>query len=318
MSKIDTFDVRVQAIVAEAEGINSIELHPLGAPALPPFGAGAHIDLYLANAMVRSYSLVNSQDERHRYVIAVNKDPASRGGSRFIHETLRVGETLKIGAPRNNFPLDEAAEHSVFIAGGIGVTPLLCMCQRMEDLGRSWELVYSARTRRNAAFLDRLEAFGASKVHLNFDREPGGTMLDLAGIVASKPSGTHFYCCGPIPMLAAFERATAEVSPDRVHLEYFSARDAPVTGGGFVVELARTQRSIAVAEGMTLLDALLQNGIDVPHSCREGVCGSCETTVLDGVPDHRDLVLSKEERARNRSMMVCCSGSKSERLVLDL
>jgi vanillate O-demethylase ferredoxin subunit len=192
------------------------------------------------------------------------------------------------------------------------------MCQRMEDLGRSWELFYSARTRRNAALLDRLQPFGPEKVHLSFDHEPGGTMLDLARIVASKPPDLHFYCCGPIPMLSAFERATASLPPERVHVEYFSARDAPASGGGFTVELARSGRRIAVPAGKTILDALLDGGVAVPSSCKEGVCGSCEVAVLEGVPDHRDLVLSKDERSRNRSMMICCSGSRSERLVLDL
>jgi vanillate O-demethylase ferredoxin subunit len=288
---------------------------------LPPFTAGAHIDLQLANGQIRSYSLLNSQEERHRYMVAVNLDSNGRGGSRFVHEKLRTGETLTISLPRNNFALMESAPHTVLIAGGIGITPLWSMVQRLESLGRSWELHYCARTSKHAALVEQISTMSKasnSRVHFNFDQEPGGKMLDLAQVIDAQPSDTHFYCCGPIPMLEAFEKATASRPPACVHVEYFSNKESQAVEGGFVVELARAGKSVAVAPGKTILQALLDNGIDVPYSCMEGVCGSCEVRVLDGIPDHRDLVLSKEEHARNVSMMVCCSGCKSSKLVLDL
>ncbi|MCS6920938.1 MAG: PDR/VanB family oxidoreductase [Elioraea sp.] len=316
-----TLLVRVKSVTHEAQGVLSYDLRPVLGRELPAFTAGAHIDLHLPNGLVRSYSLVNPQEERHRYVIAVQLDPASRGGSRFIHETLRPGDTLPISPPRNNFPLVEDAWHSLFIAGGIGITPIWCMIQRLEALERSWELHYCTRTRQSAAFLEPLRALGAKvnvDLHFNFDQEPGGRMLDIAAVVARADPETHLYCCGPVSMLEAFERACAERPPAYVHVEYFSARKAPAAAGGFTVVLARSGLSFAVPKGKTILDTLIDHGVDVPYSCMEGVCGTCEARVLEGVPDHRDLVLSKEEKASNRSIILCCSGSRTSRLVLDL
>jgi ferredoxin-NADP reductase len=320
MSTGETIEVRIKSVAWEALGIHSLELRPLHQPALPPFTAGAHVDLLLPNGMTRSYSLVNRQSERHRYVIAVNRDAASRGGSRFVHESLRAGDTLRISPPRNNFPLEEGAAHSVLIAGGIGITPLWCMVQRLHELGRDWQLYYCARTPQHAAFLERVEALDApaqARVHLNFDGEPGGRMLDLRGVVEAAATDAHLYCCGPNSMLASFEEVTQGRTPGTVHVEYFTARSGPAASGGFTVVLARSGRSVSVPPGKTILDALLDAGIDVPYSCTEGVCGTCEMGVLEGVPDHRDLVLSKEERAAGRTMMICCSGCKSDKLVLD-
>lgn len=297
-----------------APEILSYELQPPPGQQLPAFTAGAHVDLTLDNGLVRSYSLVNAPSERHRYTIAVQKDRASRGGSRWIHDNLRPGGVVTVSAPRNNFPLNEAAEKSVFIAGGIGITPILSMTQRLSAIGRDWELYYCARTRAAAAFLDVL----GGNARLNFDQEPGGRMLDIAALVRSLPAEAHVYCCGPLPMLASFEEATADRPRERVHLEYFQAKEAPAVAGGFTVVLAKSAREVMVPEGKTILDALLDAGMDLPYSCTEGVCGTCETKVLEGIPDHRDLILTREEQAANRSMMICCSGSLSQRLVLDL
>jgi vanillate O-demethylase ferredoxin subunit len=322
MSFPQSIEVRVRAVTWEAEGILGFELVPLPPrKSLPPFTAGAHIDLHLPNGLIRSYSLLNPQDETHRYVVGVNRDAASRGGSRYLHETLRPGDVLTIGAPRNNFKLDEEAAHSVFIAGGIGITPLLGMIRRLQSLGRSWQLFYAARTRQGAAFVDELQRLrdttGAS-VQFCFDRENGGRMLDLAAIVSALPAGAHVYCCGPLPMLEAFERATAELPPQQVHVEYFAARETAATEGGFTVELARSGRSLVVQPGHTILDSLMEIGVEPPYSCREGICGTCEVRVLDGTPDHRDLVLSAAEKAANDRMLICCSGARSSTLVLDL
>ena len=322
MTATPTLQVRVRAVTYEAQGILGFELVPLPpATELPGFTAGAHIDLHLPNGLIRSYSLLNAPHERHRYLIGVNKDAQSRGGSRYLHEVLRAGDTLAIGAPRNNFPLAENAPCSVFIAGGIGITPMLGMIARAQALGTPWTLYYTARTRQHAGFLDLLESCrgqpGAS-VHLNFDQEPGGRMLDLSAIIGALPAGAHVYCCGPLPMLEAYEKATAGLPPERVHREYFAAKEAAATGGGYTVELARSHKTLQVLPGQTLLDCLIAAHTEPPYSCREGICGTCEVRVLEGTPDHRDLVLSAAEQAGNDRMMVCCSGAKSARLVLDL
>ena len=317
----DTIEVRVKRISYEADRINSYELVSPAGGDLIPFTAGGHIDLHLSNRMIRGYSLVNDQRERHRYVVAVNKEPAGRGGSRFVHDNLRVGDIIRVSRPRNNFGLCEEAEHSILIGGGIGITPLLSMIRRLDALGRASELVYAARTRPAAAFLDELAALGLNgrlNVQLDFDDERSGRVFDLPAVVGRAPAQAHLYCCGPQPMLEAFERATADRPANHVHVEYFQAKAPPAIEGGFEVRLARSNRTIAINPGKTILDALLDAGIAANHACSEGVCGTCETRVIDGIPDHRDQFLSKEEQAANKTMMICCSGARSATLVLDL
>jgi vanillate O-demethylase ferredoxin subunit len=308
--------VRVQAMRFEANGIVTVELRAPDGGELPPFEAGAHIDLHLPNGIVRSYSLSNPPTERRRYVVGVLHDRNSRGGSRYVHEQLRVGALLSISAPRNNFPLDTSAAHTVLIAGGIGITPIYCMFNALRSQGKSVELLYCARSRAEAAFCDELLAQDGVQAH--FDAEQGSAP-DLRAYLAGKPKDAHFYCCGPTPMLKAFEAACEQLGLPHVHVERFAAEEvAPTQGDSYVAVLSRSQKSVTVPAGMSLLDALLEAGVNVEHSCREGVCGACETKVLEGVPDHRDGVLSKAERASNKTMMICVSGCKGERLVLDL
>lgn len=316
-----SIEVRVRCITYQTDTINSYELVSTGEKELPPFTAGAHINLHLSAGVIRSYSLVNDQQERHRYVIAVNRDANSRGGSSFVHDSLKVGAIIKIDCPRNNFELVEDASHSVLIAGGIGITPLLAMVRRLEALGRTWQLFYAARTRGAAAFLDELYALRANtdlNLRTDFDDERSGLLFDIKAIVQNAPPDAHLYCCGPTAMLQAFEAATADRSPDRVHVEYFQTTEAPATEGGFDVVLARSGRTITVNGGQTILDALLEAGVAVNYSCSSGVCGTCETRVIEGIPDHRDQYLSKDEQADNKLIMVCCSGAITKRLVLDL
>ncbi len=314
--------MRVRAVTWEADGILGYELiDAVPGKALPRFDAGAHVDLHLGNGLVRSYSLLNDPAQTHRYCIAVNRDPASRGGSAWVHERLHAGQLIAVDAPRNHFPLAEDAAHSVFIAGGIGITPILSMIRRLAALGRRWSLHYAARTQAGCAFVPTLGALAAAShapLDIRFDAEPGGRMLDLRAIVDALPPGAHVYCCGPAPMLAAFEAATAGLARERVHLEYFGATQAPATGGGFEVRLARRGCAVAVRDGQSILDALIAAGVEPPHACREGICGTCEVGVLEGTPDHRDLVLSDAEHAANDRMMICCSGSLTPSLVLDL
>lgn len=321
--KLHSFEVLVKSVTPEAEGIKSWEFGRADGGDLPAFTAGSHIDLLLPNGLVRSYSLCNSQDDRHRYVVTINRDPASRGGSKYIHEALKAGDVINISPPRNNFPLVEDTRHTVFIVGGIGVTPIWGMIQRLEKLGRSWELIYSTRLRRMCAFrreLEQLERRSAGRVHFNFDQEPGGSMTNLNALIAKFPVDAHLYCCGPAPMLEAFESAAKEAGypHPQMHLEYFSAKREALAKGGFTVVLHRSGKAIDIPSGKSILDALLDANVDVPFSCCEGVCGTCETSVLEGVPDHRDSVLSPSDRSSNKTMMICCSGSKTSRLVLDL
>lgn len=284
---------------------------------LPAADAGSHVGLRLPNGMTRQYSVLESSDSltQRSYVIGVKLDAQSRGGSRYIHETLRVGDLVRVEAPRNNFPLDEDAEHTVLIAGGIGITPILCMARRLREIGKSPRIYYSCRDREDVAFEEELRTFEGSVIHVDAD---AGALLDIAALVARAPASAHFYCCGPLPMLAAFEKACASLPPEQVHVEYFSARSEAALDGNYVVELRRSGKTLSVPRGKTILSVVREAGVAVSYSCEEGVCGACEVGVLEGEPDHRDAILSEPEKAAGKTMMICCSGSKGARLVLDL
>lgn len=307
----------------EATGIVSVELRPVApATAFPVVEAGAHIDLHLGNGLVRSYSLTNP-GESHRCVVAVLNDRNSRGGSRYVHEQLRVGQVIAIGAPRNHFRLHEDAPHSVLLAGGIGVTPVYAMLKHLADLQRPAHLVYCARSREEAAFVADIEALVHAhpmlSLRCHFDNEQGGPP-DLVQLLGGHANGTHFYACGPAPMLDAYERACAQLGQDHVHLERFAAGApgaASTAMAGYSVELRKSGKTVQVAPGMVLLDALLDAGVTLDHSCREGVCGACETKIISGDVEHSDLILTQQERAANKSMMICVSRCRSGSLVLD-
>lgn len=309
----------VKSITYQAPGIHSLELVDPQDADLPAFDAGAHIDLHLGGIGARSYSLLNPPQERHRYVVAVQKQAAGRGGSRHVHDAIRVGDTVTVGRPRNNFPLVENAPASVFIAGGIGVTPFLAMAARLRALGRPWTLHYIVKSPQDAAFQDRLRAMADDgQVRMHYTRTPQGRRPALSDLLPGPDSGAHVYCCGPEEMIQSFEQATQGLPPAQVHLERFAPAQAADASGGFTVNAVRSARLVFVEPGKTILDALLDAGIDVAHSCMEGVCAACETRVIEGTPEHRDSVLSPAERQSNATMMVCCSGSKSSLLVLDV
>ncbi len=309
-------DARLTDIRFAARDTNLYEFRHVDGKPLPAYEPGAHIDLHLPNGLVRQYSLIVPDEEPERYIVSVKRDPASRGGSRYVHDELHVGKALKISAPRNNFPLKEDAEHVVLIAGGIGITPIWCMVQRLEKLGRAWTLYYSCRSRADAAFLEPLQKMPSA--HFHFDDENEGKFLDIANVVAQAPKEAHLYCCGPTPMLKAFEAATSDWPDEQTHVEYFTAKAEPAKKGGFTVELARSGEEHFIPEGKTILQVLLDAGIDVDYSCELGICGACETRVISGIPEHRDAILSEEEQAENKRVMICCAGCKSDRLVLDL
>jgi len=287
---------------------------------LPPYSPGAHIDLHLANGLVRQFSLVAPNSDPDNYVVGVKRDAASRGGSRYIIEEMRVGDEIRISVPRNNFPLVENAEHVVLIAGGIGITPIWCMVQELAARKRPWTLYYACQSRQDMAFLDALQTLDPQSVHLHFDDEAGGKFLDLAGAIAAAPQNAHFYCCGPNPMLKAFEAAAASRPHGNIHVEYFTPKEDAASAhmGGFWVELARSGEEYFIPEGRKVLDVLFEAGVDVDYSCELGICGACETRVISGIPEHHDSVLSEEEQATNTKVMICCCGCKSERLVLDM
>ena len=320
----NTISALVYSLRYEAAHIISVELRPLEPNGVfPAYAPGAHIDLHLPNGIVRSYSLTNPLEQPDRYTVAVLNDRNSRGGSRYIHEQLRIGTRLQISAPRNLFQLHEEAPHSFLLAGGIGITPLYAMLQKLAQLERSADLLVCARTRPDAAFVQALQALqGPGRtVRLHIDDEAGGPP-DLTAILAAQPAQSHFYCCGPQPMIQAFEQTCAQLGHQQVHVERFSAEIAsppPASSAHtYTVELRKSGREIQVQTTQPLLDALLAEGIDAAYSCREGICGACETPVFEGDIDHRDSILNTAERAANRCMMVCVSHAKSERLVLDL
>jgi ferredoxin-NADP reductase len=306
--------LRLTAIRYAAAGINLFEFRDPGGADLPAFTAGSHVDLHLPNGLVRQYSLCNDPAEGDRWVVGIKRDLRSRGGSRCAHDELRVGSTVQVGWPRNHFALHEEAPHTVLVAGGIGITPIACMVQRLRALGKPFHVHYGVRVRDDAAFLDLL----GPQVHLHVDEANGGRPMDVGAVVAQAPRDAHLYCCGPTPMLDAFEAAAAGRPAGHVHVERFTPAQPAAAGGGYTVRLARTAKSLYVAPGQTILEALRNGGVQVQASCEQGICGTCETRVLGGTPDHRDSLLSDEEKKANNVMMVCCSGSKEDLLVLDL
>jgi ferredoxin-NADP reductase len=318
-----TLNALVHTMRYEADGIVSVEFRPATPEVdFPAFEAGSHIDLHLPNGLVRSYSLCNPSTDRQRYVVGVLNDRKSRGGSRYVHQQLRVGMTLPISVPRNNFKLEEGAERSVLVAGGIGVTPIWCMLQRLVAIGKPVELLYCARARKEAAFVDAITALAAEKsVQLtwHFDEEKGGPPK-LAELLAGKGADSHYYCCGPTPMLDGFEKTCEQLGYAHAHIERFAAVhvEAPSATQSYMVECAKSGKTVEVPPGKSILDSLIDAGLNPDHSCKEGVCGACETKVLDGEIDHHDGILTKLERASNKTMMICVSGCKRGPLVLDI
>lgn len=307
--------LRVTAIRWLAPSIREIELTRPDGAALPRAQPGAHIDLALPGGLSRSYSLVNAPGEARAWRIAVNRDAASRGGSAHLVESLRAGEMLTVSAPVNSFAL-VPANLTIFVAGGIGITPILSMIRARVALSLPWTLHYAVRSAEAAAYLPELRALMAQGGHLHLhDDAATGRHFDMTRIIAAPEA--HLYCCGPAPMIAAFQAAFADRPADHLHVEHFANNFQPGTKG-FTVVLKRKGLTLQVPPGKTIMDVLMAAGIRVAHSCREGVCGTCETRVIEGTPLHRDKVLSDRERASGRVMMICCSGAESDRLVLDI
>lgn len=318
----DWIQVTVARRRVEADGIISLELTPANGGELPPFEAGAHIDVQVPGGIVRQYSLCNVPGERSRYVLGVLREAASRGGSQALHERVAEGDALSISAPRNHFPMAPAAEYSLLLAGGIGITPILAMAEELSATGREFELHYCTRSAERTAFLARLRSASyVARVHFHYDDGPDEQKLMLAHLFATHSLSAHLYVCGPRGFMdwVISEARAQGWAEERIHREYFSNDVAPhPEDGSFEVVLAKSGRSVRVGAEQTVIAALAAAGVEVPISCEQGVCGTCLTRVLEGVPDHRDLYLTPEEQARNDQFTPCCSRSKSARLVLDL
>jgi tetrachlorobenzoquinone reductase len=283
---------------------------------LPVHAAGSHVDLFLREDLVRSYSLLPT-DDLCRYEVAVKLSPGSRGGSQYIHENLTKGQILEVGRPKNNFPLADDGASAILIAGGIGITPIYAMARTLAGSGRTWQLHYAFRFRKDAIFLSEFEPFG-DRCQFYCDESNGEPQLNLNRLLREAAPDSHLYCCGPRGMIDEFLALTKNRDEKYVHVERFQGEQEADRTGGYHVELLKTGKVIHVPPGIALIDALLEAGADVAFSCKEGVCGSCETEVISGQPDHRDSFLTETERKANRLMMVCCSGSLSDKLVLNL
>ncbi|MEU6408043.1 PDR/VanB family oxidoreductase [Microbispora sp. NPDC046933] len=308
--------LRVTAKRLVADDVLTLELASPAGYRLRDWAPGAHVDLVLPNGMTRQYSLCGDRWDPFTYRVGVLREPAGRGGSAYIHDELRVGDLIGVGGPRNNFAL-VPSERYLFVAGGIGITPLLPMVRQAEMLGADWQLLYGGRRRASMAFLDELAPYG-DRVQVVPQDEFG--LLDLPTFLGAPGAGVKIYACGPAPLLTAMAGACAAWPPYTLRTERFVAEDlgAPARSTPFEVELARTGTTVAVPPEQTVLEAVTAAGVEVLSSCRQGTCGTCETVVLSGVPDHRDAVLEDHERAANDCMFICVSRSRCDRLVLDL
>jgi cytochrome P450/ferredoxin-NADP reductase len=309
-------DVRVERKHLEADGVLSLTLREVDGLALPPWEPGAHVDLIVPGVATRQYSLSGDPHDQDVWRLGILRDPLGSGGSLYVHDQMTEGDLVRVRGPRNNFPLVKSPNY-LFIAGGIGITPMLPMIRTAEEAHAHWELVYGGRTRASMAFLDELAQYG-DRVSVRPQDETG--MLDLEALLGEVRPDTKIYCCGPEPLLNAVEQRVTGWPKGSLHVERFVAKPLtePVLAEAFEVYLARADRTVTVPPDLSILSAIEKAGVDVLSSCAEGTCGTCETPVLDGVPDHRDSVLNEEEREAGNCMMICVSRACTPRLVLDL
>jgi ferredoxin-NADP reductase len=312
----DLIDLVVAGKSAVAHGVTAVTLrHPEGRR-LPDWSPGAHLDLVLPNGVVRQYSLCGDRWDTSSYRIGVLREPSGRGGSAFIHDRLRCGDRVAAGAPRNNFRLVPSQSY-LFVAGGIGITPLLPMVHQAELLGADWRLLYGGRSLASMAFRDELAGHG-DRVTVVPQDEFG--LLDLATHLPPPGSDTKVYCCGPVPLLEALDRLTSGYPAGQVRTERFlpAADMSASRREPFEVELRRTGVTVVVSPQQSVLDAINAAGANVLSSCRQGTCGTCETAVIAGLPEHRDSILDDSERAAADCLFPCVSRCSSSRLVLDV
>jgi ferredoxin-NADP reductase len=310
-------DLVVREARSVADGVVALTLADPNGGELPPWTPGAHIDFVLTDDLVRQYSLCSSPSKPDVWRVGVLRATDSRGGSERVHDWLAQGSIVRVRGPRNHFPL-VASPRYLFIAGGIGITPLVPMIAEADAAGADWQLLYGGRERASMAFLDELAQYG-DRVTIVPQDEKG--MLDLESVLGTPQPDTLVYCCGPEGLLAAVEKFCEKWPPGSLHLERFSAKpQEPDAEADSELELVlqRSGLTLQVPPDKSVLAVIREAGVSVLASCMEGICGTCETEVIDGDVDHRDSVLSEEERASNEYMMVCVSRCRSSRLVLDL
>ena len=309
-------DIRVESKHEVADGVVAVTLREIAGNPLPRWSPGAHVDLILDGGPTRQYSLCGDPADHHAWRLGILRDADGSGGSRFVHDQLRAGDTVRVRGPRNNFGLVGSPRY-LFIAGGIGITPILPMIAAAQSAAADWRLLYGGRHLTSMAFLGELARYG-NRVTVAPQDETG--LLDLDAFLGRPRPGTLVYCCGPEPLLAAVEERCRAWRPRSLHVERFSARPltAPVRAEVFEVELARTGLTLTIPPDRSILDVAEEAGVGVLSSCAEGTCGTCQTAVLDGLPDHRNSVLTEEERRAGDCMMICISRSCTARLVLNL
>ena len=312
--------VQVHKRQLQGDGVVVLDLIPVGGATLPAFEAGAHVDIHIAPGLVRQYSLCSDPGDNASYRLGVLKDPASRGGSTGVHDTLLEGAEIEISAPRNLFPLASDAKRSILIGGGIGITPMIAMAYALHSRGEEFELHYCGRSRSRSAFLDELSnAAFANRVFTHFDDEAPEQKLDMDAVLGQAQAGVHVYTCGPAGFMdwVIAESHKHGYADDHVHREYFQV-EVDNSGASFEVVAVRSGKTVQVAEGQSIVAALKTVGIKVAMSCEQGACGTCMCDVLEGEPDHRDVYLNDEEKQSNELIMLCCSRAKSKKLVLDI
>lgn len=319
----DSLSVCVSAKYADTADVCVLELTPVSGDVLPSFTAGSHIDVHLPNGLVRQYSLANDPAESHRYVIAVLREPESRGGSVSVHDDIQVGDTITISAPRNAFPLHEGSAPGLLLAGGIGITPILSMAEALTDAGTDFTFHYCARSSDRMPFQQRLsEARYASQVQLHLDDGAAAQRFDIKGTLNDAADNTQLYICGPAGFIEAVLDAAREQGwpEERLHREFFAPAESADSGeaGVFELRLSKSGINVTVAADQTAVAALEAAGIEVPVSCEQGICGTCLTRVQEGTPDHKDNYLTDEERVANDQFLPCCSRAISDYLVIDL
>ncbi len=312
----DAIGVAVRQLRWEADGVVSVQLQPRTGGLLPAWEPGAHIDLVLPTGIQRQYSLCGPVGERSYYRIGVRRERTSRGGSEYVHAFLRPGQQLTVAGVRNTFQLQRATSY-VFVAGGIGITPILPMIRQADSWGLDWKLLYGGHTAASMPFLDELREYGS---RVSFHPSDADGRIPLTEHFAQVRPGVKIYACGPSTLLSALQDAVAHWPAESLHLERFKPRErAPSTEDKPVeVVCAASGKTVNVQAGQSILTALDGAGVNVQSSCRSGICGACETAVIDGVPDHRDDILSESERAANDRMFVCVSRAQTPRLVLDV
>jgi ferredoxin-NADP reductase len=305
----------VRSMAVESEGVLSVELVDPQRRDLPAWEPGAHLDLHLRDGLSRQYSLSGDPRDRKRYRLGVLREPAGRGGSEYVHDTLRPGQMVGFAGPRNHFRLEPAASY-VFIAGGIGITPILPMVREAAATGADWRLLYTARTAGRMAFRDEVLALSGDRVHLRSDDVDG--LLDVGDVISHAPGGTQVYACGPAGLLASLEEA-CDRHGVRLYVERFTA---PVTEAAedraFTLVAARSGLTVPVPAYDTALAAVRRAGVAVDTACENGVCGSCQVRVLDGCPDQRDTITTRRGAETDHVMMLCVSRARTASITVDI